>query len=89
MRILQTIGKVVGYAFVVLLFLAVTAVDLWVLARYGLIAWLFLIPVAVMLLGLVFALGTAAVAGVGWVVCWLGKALVRLFGGGARSRDDA
>lgn len=89
MRILETIGKVVGYVFVAILFLAVTAVDLWVLFRYGLFAWLFLIPVAAILLGLLFTLGTAAVAAVGWVVCWLGRSLARLFGGAARSRDDA
>jgi hypothetical protein len=42
-----------------------------------------------MLLGLLFTLGTAAVAAVGWVVCWLGRSLARLFGGAVRSRDDA
>lgn len=57
--------------------IAVSAVNLYVLARYGLFVWLFVIPISLMLIGAVFSLGTMAVVGLG---VGIAKAFGALFG---------
>jgi nucleoside permease NupC len=78
MKALEAIGRVVGYAVVALVVLAISAADIWILLRYGLVVWLFVVPVVVTLFGLVLSLGAMAVYGIGWGVHWLGSAAVRL-----------
>ena len=62
MRVLEIIGKVIGYTLMGALILAITAVDLWILFRYGFFVWMFATPIALGLIWLVFAVVAMAVS---------------------------
>ncbi len=65
MRVIEAIGTILGYILMAIFVLATAALDLYVIARYGLIVWIFVIPLSLMLVGLLFSLGMMAVVGLG------------------------
>lgn len=85
MRTLEFAGTVLGYVLMAIFAIATTAVNLYVLTRYGLFVWLFVIPLTIMLIGLVYSLGMVAVVGFGVVVA---KAVGALFGVGRNEPRD-
>ena len=62
MRVLEIIGKVIGYTLMGALILAITAVDLWILFRYGFFVWMFATPIALGLIWFIFVVVFAAVS---------------------------
>lgn len=85
MRTLDVAGTVLGYVLMAIFVIATTAVNLYVLGRYGLFVWLFVIPLTIMLIGLVYSLGMVAVIGFG---VGIAKAVGALFGVGRNARQE-
>lgn len=80
MRVLRVFGTALGYTVIVALGLGLLALDIWVLVRFGLLAWLISIPVAATLFGVLVAVASLLVYGIGFVIYWVGSQIGRLLG---------
>lgn len=89
MKVLEVIGTVIAYIVFGALGLAMFAVDIWILLNYGLFVWLISVPIAMTLLGLLFALASIIISGIGYAVYWAGSGLVHLFGFGKTAEVEA
>lgn len=74
-RAMRTAGTVLAYLLMAVLVIAVSAADLYVLFHFGFFVWMFVTPVALGLVWLVFVAAASIVYALGSSVVWLARTL--------------
>lgn len=78
MRFMEALGTILGYVVMAIWIVAISIVNLYILARYGLFVWLFAIPISLSLIWAAFSLGVLLVTS---LVGAIARGLGALFGG--------
>ncbi len=85
MRFMEALGTILGYVVMAIWIVAISILNLYVLARYGLFVWLFVIPISLSLVWAAFGLGALLATS---LVSAIARGVKALVGGRGGDVDD-